>query len=258
MTANQPILALKSIPIVGPTGRFLARIIRRVSRKVRGTDGSGRDRYVFKRTKAIGGLQQIINLLNYTKTSGSIYNGQQYPAGYHTINLPGFRLAGQRNLEERFTRIPIDFTGKVVLDIGCNQGGMLFAIADKIAQGVGIDYDRRVVNAANKIRSFTKTNHLEFFTFDLQQDNIQVIRDLLPAEKVDIVFLLAVCAYLENWRQVIDLAADISTALLFEANGYPDQQAEHLAYLRDRYKTVDLLSEQSDDRHSRKLYYCQG
>ena len=252
----------KDIPLLGPAARSLARQLRLTSRKLRGKDRSGRDPYVFRRQppKAGGDLQkqQIVNLLNYTKTSGSIYNGQEYPAGYHTIDIGGLRLQGQRDLEQRYSRIPVDFTGKTVLDIGCNQGGMLFAIAGKIRHGTGIDYDRRVVNAANKIRSHTRSHHLDFFTFDLERDDIDLIRDFIPGEKVDIAFLLAVCAHIQNWRSVIDLVTEISNALLFEANGSPQQRAEQLEYLRTKYRQVDLLSEESDDRHTRSLYYCHA
>jgi 2-polyprenyl-3-methyl-5-hydroxy-6-metoxy-1,4-benzoquinol methylase len=253
--------AFKNIPLLGPTARSLARQLRLTSRKLRGKDRSGRDPYVFCRQTPERGddlqRQQIVNLLNYTKTSGSIYNGQEYPAGYHTIDIGGLRLQGQRDLEQRYSRIPFDFTGKTVLDVGCNQGGMLFAIADKITHGIGIDYDKRVINAANKIRSHTRSHHLDFFTFDLEQDDIDLIRDLIPGEKVDIAFLLAVCAHIQNWQKVIDLMAEIAGALLFEANGSPQQQAQQLEYLRAKYRKVDLLSEESDDRHTRRLYLAK-
>lgn len=200
--------------------------------------------------------QQIINLLNYTKTSGSIYNGQDFPAGYHTINVSGLFLQGQRNLEERYARIPFDFTGKSVIDMGCNQGGMLFAIADKIKSGTGIDYDSRVINAANKIRGYTKNNHIEFYTFNMEKEDLDLVRDFIPAGKVDVAFLLAVCVYLSNWRDVIDMTTKIADNLLFEANGKPDQQRQQHEHLRTRYKTVRLLSSDSDDRHVRNLYWC--
>lgn len=250
----------KNIPLVGSAGSYLARIIRRAGRKLRGKDVSGRDIYVFKRLPLSGGeniqTQQILNLLNYTKTSGSIYNGQDFPAGYHTISVSGLRLKGQRDLEERFARIPVDFTGKSVIDMGCNQGGMLFAIADKIKTGTGIDYDSRVINAANKVRSYTKNNHLEFYTFNMEKEDLELIRDFIPSEKVDVAFLLAVCVYLSNWRDVIDLTTKIANSLLFESNGDADQQREQQEYLKTRYKIVRLLSADSDDRHVRNLYWC--
>lgn len=127
---------LYQVPILKSGLRGVAKIIRRASRKIRGKDGSGRDRYVFKRIDSDDYLDQIKNLLNYAKTSGSIYNAQDFPAGYHTIKIGSLNLKGQRDLDERYSRIPINFTGKTVLDLGCNQGGMLLHNADKIQLGV--------------------------------------------------------------------------------------------------------------------------
>ena len=103
---------------------------------------------------------KIINLLNYTKRSGATYSGELYNSGYHTLKLGDKTIVGQRNPAERFKNIPFKFEGKSVLDIGCNQGGMLHAIADKISYGVGIDYDSRMINVSNKIIQSVKSRYL--------------------------------------------------------------------------------------------------
>ena len=254
-------LKLKKVPVIGPVAAGAAKI----RRKLLGVDGR---KYLFSRniltsTPVDGmdrGTQQVVNLLNYTKTSGSTYDGQDFPAGYHTLELKNLRLAGQRQPKERFKIIPFDFTGKTVLDIGCNQGGMLFSVADKIRHGVGIDYDYRVINAANRINAYTDTHNLDFYVFDLEKEDLNIIRDFVPGEKVDIVFLLAVCMWIKNWKQVIDLAREIADNLLFESNGHSELQDEQVAYLRSRYKNVQLLSEKSQDDSSqsaRRLYLCR-
>ena len=117
---------LKKIPVLSPMGKSLARLVRLTGRKLRGKDRHGRDAYEFQRTPLVSGtdfhVRQIENLLNYTKTSGSIYNAQQYLAGYHTINISGLNLEGQRKPKDRFACIPVDFTNKTVLDIGLYNG----------------------------------------------------------------------------------------------------------------------------------------
>jgi len=198
-------------------------------------------------------------LLNYTKTSGATYNGVDFPAGYHTLQINGVELPGQREPAERLELLPFDFTNKTVLDIGCNQGGMLFAVGDRISQGIGIDYDSRLINAANKIRSLKRAANLDFYVFNLEDENLSVIKDFLPDKKVDVVFLLSVCMWIKNWKEVINLATEVSDCLLFESNGRTEQQEEQIAYLRDRYKSVQQLSEKSEDDKSqknRKLFYC--
>jgi SAM-dependent methyltransferase len=254
---------LKTIPILGPMGKSVAIALRGAGRAVR---GKKKVKYSFERidletpaTDLNRPLRQILNVLNYTKTSDKAYNGEDFPAGYHSIDISGFKLAGQRDPKKRLDLAPIDFTGKTVLDIGCNQGGMLFSIADKISHGIGIDFDSRLINAANKISSYRNDQNLDFYVFNLETDNLDLIRDFIPAKKVDVAFLLAVCVWIKNWKEVIDLTSKISKNLLFESNGSKDFQKEQVEYLRTQYSNVQLLSESSQDDQrdkSRKLYFC--
>jgi hypothetical protein len=214
--------------------------------------------YVFKRVDEDSDLAKIRNLLEYTKTSGASYSARGYPAGYHSIEIMGVRLEGQRDPAKRFSIVPVDFTGKTVLDIGSNQGGMLLQLRDQIARGIGIDFDHRMVNTANRIKSSIGAKHLDFYVFDLQKEPLDLIRDFLPSGKVDVVFLLAVCMWLENWRKVIDFAASISESMLFETNGTDAQQTEQEQYLRSKYADVKQLSESSEDdpqQKRRKLFW---
>lgn len=258
--------SLKKIPVLGEIGKNVARVLKKTSRFLRGKNT--RNDYVFERLDLTASSQgdydratkQILNLLNYTKTSGQSYNAEIFPAGYHSFNINEFDLAGQRNPGERIRLVPFDFSGKTVLDIGCNQGGMLFSVAEKAAHGVGIDFDSRLINVANKIRSHTKQQNLDFYVFDLEKENLEIIRDLIPGKKVDIAFLLSVCMWIENWREVIDLTSKISECLLFESNGKEEQQLEQLEYLSVTYEDVKLIQEQSEDdkgQKNRKLYFCQ-
>ncbi len=256
---------LRKIPVLGPVGDKLAYSFRKASRAVRGKNKA--HRYSFRRIGLDDGgsefsdrsIKQAVNLLNYTKISGETYNGGKFPAGYHTLQINGVKLLGQRQPSERLELTPFDFSNKTVLDIGCNQGGMLFPLSDRIAHGVGIDYDSRLVNAANKIRSLKNAANLDFYVFNLENEDLNLIKDFLPDIKVDIAFLLSVCMWIKNWQEVIDLAAEVSDHLLFESNGRTEQQAEQIAYLRKRYKSVQQLSEKSEDdtsQKNRKLFFC--
>ena len=203
-------------------------------------------------------LIQVRNLLDYTKTSNTRYAGQGFPAGYHTIDILGVRLQGQREPSSRLTMAPIDFTGKTVLDLGCNQGGMLHPIRDKVKWAVGVDYDSRMINVANKIKCVNGADNLSFFVIDLERESLNIIRDFLPDLQVDVVFLLSVCMWIENWREVIDFAQIISISMLFETNGTPQQQRDQLNYLERKYHSVQVLSESSTDdpkQRNRALYF---
>lgn len=250
--------SLKSFVRKVPVARAgAAKVLRLLSRKPNAN-------YVFSRTST-GGLadgslltRQVLNLLAYTKTSNSAYNAEKFPAGYHTITLNGEELRGQREPGVRIGLAPVDFTGKSVLDIGSNQGGMLFHIGDKVRWGVGIDFDSRMVNVSNRIKSALGYSTLNFYVFDLEREPLDLIEDFLPDGRADICFLLSVCMWITNWRDVIDFARRHSNAMLFETNGSDQQQAEQIAYLREKYRSVQKLSAESSDDPSQKkrqLYY---
>lgn len=243
---------IKRTPVLGPSARFLKNAV----------SPSANVEFSFERLSANDEkdlvFRQVRNLLNYTKTSGARYSARRYPAGYHTIELGGRRLEGQRQPAKRLTLVPFDFRGKTVLDIGCNQGGMLFEICEDLKEGIGIDFDSRMVNAANRIKAVRRSENVHFFVFDLEKEPLDLILDFLPEERVDIVFLLAVCTWLNNWRDVVDFAVGISTSMLFETTGTDRQQADQEAYLRRLYRNVALLAGTSEDDSSqkhRKLFY---
>jgi hypothetical protein len=226
----------------------------------------GRRPYRFERVPLDGhgtdidrSFAQVCNLLNYTKTSETLYSAARYPAGYHTIEIDGRRLQGQRIPSERLKPVPVDFHGKTVLDIGCNQGGMLFELSN-LKWGVGLDYDAHMINAANRIKSLREFTNLNFYVLDLEKEPLNLIEDFMPEPKVDIVFLLAVCMWISNWQEVISYSASISESMLFETTGPDEQQELQEAYLRKLYGDIVLVAGRSEDdpgRKQRKLFYCR-
>jgi len=204
-------------------------------------------------------LIKIMNLLIYTKKSNVSYSGGEFNTGYHTFEIDGHQFKGQRNPKMRLEDIPLCFDNLSVLDIGCNQGGMLYELSNKIKSGVGIDYDSRMINVANKMKSHSKLNNLDYYVFDLENENLDYISDFLPDEKVDVVFLLSICMWIKNWKEVINLIPLISSKLIFESNGSKEQQIEQINHLKLSYKIVQLIKEKSTDdpsQKNRQLYYC--
>ncbi len=196
-------------------------------------------------------ISKILSLIDSAK-GGDRYNNVSFLAGYHSLCFDGIKIPGLRDPIKRLAKVPYDFTGKVVLDIGTNQGGMLFAVAGKIKQGVGIDFNPKLINVANKIKSFTKKENLDFYTFDLDKDRVNTIKSFLPSSKVDICFFLAMCAWVKQWKQVIDFAASIAPTLLFESNG--KNQDEQIQYLKQRYTNVVFI----DECINRQVFLCQN
>ncbi len=248
----------------------MGRVIERASTGVRqwvrrfffrGMDGR---QYEFERRNVEvgsgGRLDRLLNLLAYTKTSGSAYSASQYPAGYHTLVLDDRVLVGQRLPSARLDLLPISLEGLAVLDVGCNQGGMLFEAERRgIRWGVGVDYDARMVNAANKVRQYRGIGSLDFFVFDLEKEQLPLLHDFLPEEPVDVVFLLSVCMWIGNWQDVIRFCSRLAPRMLFESNGSDEQQDAQLKCLMDNFEkvnTLQLTSNDDDGQKRRRLYFC--
>lgn len=205
------------------------------------------------------GVKKVINLLNYTKKNDISYSAIDFPAGYHKFELNNHVIEGQRDPQARFKDLPFSLKGLSVLDIGCNQGGMLHTFSKELRYGVGIDYDGRMINVANKIKSYNGTNNLDFYVFDLEKDNLEYIKDFLPENHVDLILLLSVCMWIKNWKEVVKFSYDISEKLIFESNGQPTQQEEQITYLKSIYGKVQVIHETSEDdlgQKLRKLLVC--
>jgi SAM-dependent methyltransferase len=203
----------------------------------------------------------VFRILDEVRRSGESYSGIDFLVGYHSLELNGRMYRGQRECSHRLANIPFDFTNKVVVDLGCNSGGMLHALSRIIAQGYGFDFNPKCVNAAQSIKLLKGVSNLQFFTFDLDRDDLSLLPCFIFHKKVDICFLLSVCMWLKRWRMVVQQAAMLANAILFESNGTTEQQAEQVALLRTCFAEVQLLSDSSHDdplQSARKLYLCSA
>lgn len=205
--------------------------------------------------------QQLMNVMRYPIHQQKAYSAAQYPAGYHTLQVDGVIIPGQRNPAERLKNVHYDWSNKRVLDVGCNSGGMLFELLEAdIKSGVGIDFDPLLVNSANKRKSYICDGKLDFFQFDIDKYEKSYLEDLI-SEPVDIILLLSVCMWIKSWKNLIDWCAKSSNSMLFESNGSAQQQKEQLAYIQDSFSKVEMCSEQSLDdtgQSQRKLFLASN
>lgn len=201
----------------------------------------------------------VFRILDDVRRSGASYSGLSFIVGYHSLELNGRMFRGQRECSQRLAQVPYDFTNKVVVDLGCNTGGMLHALSPLITRGYGFDFNPKCVNAAQSIKLLNGSNHLQFFTFDLDRDDLLLLPSFISHNYVDICFLLSVCMWLKRWRIVVDHAAMLAETLLFESNGTVEQQGEQVELLRAHFTQVDLISGSSPDdplQGFRRLYLC--
>lgn len=206
-------------------------------------------------------ILDIFRQLDVVRHSGEQYSATFFVAGYHSLNLKGTEFRGQRSCAQRIAQIPYDFRNKRVMDLGCNVGGMLHALSGVIKKGYGFDFNSNCINAAQLIKKFNRADNIEFYTFDLDQQDLSLLHAYLNREKVDICFLLSVCLWLRNWPAVIRAAAQSADALVFEANGTSEEQSAQVEMLHQCYSDIALVSDSSTDDPSmtfRKLYLCSG
>ena len=159
---------------------------------------------------------RLYTMLRRTTRSSHNYNAARFPAGYHSWCLPLTNACNnesvsqttapgltQERLQLRGERDPLtrlialqrhggfSLQGKTILDLGCNQGGMLInaaLLADRdtrtatrddahhvvshtpcsILTGVGVDFDADLVNCATRMsHHFGMGERLAFYHFDL-------------------------------------------------------------------------------------------
>jgi hypothetical protein len=203
----------------------------------------------------------VLKMLDEVRRSEQQYNGRYFLTGYHSLELKGRKFRGQRECSARLAEVPFDFQNKVILDLGCNSGGMLHALSKTIQVGRGVDFNPNCVNAANLIKTLNQSTNLEFYTFDLDRDDLSRLKNFLPGETADICFLLSLCIWLRRWPDVVRAASTLAKNLLFESNGTVEQQQEQGVLLRRLYKRVQPLADSSPDdfiHRARKLYLCSN
>ncbi len=169
---------------------------------------------------------------------------------YCAFSTPGFSVAreeAQRDAArrlEQFGLSPQDFRGRSVLDLGCNNGAMLFQISNYgPARGLGIEYDPEKVDLARRIASFAGIDSVEFRVGDL---------DALEARDIggpfDVVLCLAIEAHVQRPDHLYQLLAQVTRGvLLFEANASTKPKSVVAALAKGGFSAIRHLGTCDDD-----------
>ena len=141
----------------------------------------------------------------------------------------------------------------------------MLPIADKILCGVGFDINSDLVNCANRMAVHFKKRNLSFYTYDVDAVDIhppaevgayggfERMLDFLPYKHPDIIFLLAVCQWVKNWKELLIWCSKTAPCLFFEDNGNREQQRQHREVLADLYTNVTDLR---FNERGRRLFFC--
>ena len=169
---------------------------------------------------------------------------------YCAFSTPGFsvrRDEAQRDATRRLEQFgvrPEDIRGKRVLDLGCNNGAILFQISNHApASGLGIEFDPDKVELARRIAAFTGIGRLEFRVGDLDQLEA---RDI--GGPFDVVLCLAIEAHVQKPDHLYRLLAGVTRGmLLFEANASTASKDVIAELARVGFKDVRHLGSCDDD-----------
>ena len=192
-------------------------------------------------------------------------NPSQFEAGYHSFEIGGVKLQGQRNPVERLKLIAkhLELTGASIVDFGCNTGGMLFH-QEKIGRGIGLDIDPRSVKSAERVRRALSSldrefsSRFEFFVVDLDRCDLNLIGQLLRSERIDLAFVLSLGSWLKNWKRLYGYLISIGIPFVLETNNEHEGE-EQLSFIRGQRCEVIMISSKSNDdksgNHGRAMYY---
>jgi len=207
--------------------------------------------------------QAVLNILNYSIGAKRKTFGHSFEAAYHTVKLGDEIFKGQRDIPTRLAHINFDFKDKVVMDLGCNAGGMLHELSSSIKMGIGVDYSAKVINGANAIKAYNGLNNLSFYTFNLDKEPLKLLTNFAYGEKIDVCFVLAIALWIKKWKEIVQYCHTVSDTLIYESNGNEDYQQEQEAFLKTLFTNVKMLADRSDDdnrgnagRLLRKLFIC--
>ena len=117
-----------------------------------------------------------------TTVGNSHYNGwhNRTSYGYHSYDLDGVKIVGQRNPKIRLDDMKkfINFKDKNVVDFGCNVGAMLHHLPE-IKQGFGFDYDTKCITAGNNIAKILGRDNISFYKHDFDKDGYDNLKKLI-------------------------------------------------------------------------------
>lgn len=140
---------------------------------------------------------------------------------YCAFSTPRFSVSrdeAQRDAARRLYRFGLgdsDVRGRRVLDLGCNNGAMLFEISNYgPASGLGVEYDGEKVDLARRIAAFAGLDGLEFRQADVDQLTAQDLGGTF-----DVVLCLALEAHVQDPKRLYRLLGELTRGkLYFEAN----------------------------------------
>jgi SAM-dependent methyltransferase len=173
---------------------------------------------------------------------------------YNSFSLPYLSVephVAQRRTDRRMESFGVsqaDISGKAVLDIGSNIGGVLFEL-QKFAPDrcEGIEFDPNKVAVARRVAAYNGLNNIVFHNRNIDQISAEDV------ETFDVVFCLAVIEHVERRQHLYELLAKVTRSVLyFEGNSNTDPEEVVTSLKMVGFADVKHLGF-SDDDHLAEL-----
>lgn len=178
--------------------------------------------------------------------------GRAGTKGYQGADEIG--LDGRRDLQRRveWMRLDeVDFTGKSVLDLGCNLGCFCREAARRGAvRAVGVDV-ADTAGPAFEIANWAGLWNVDFFGLELPDQQAEVSR-LSGIQAFDIVFLLATVRHIGGYA---DWISKLCAGVLYLEGHSVDKPETYRARLEQDFREVEYMG-QTKDHFSRPLFRC--
>lgn len=172
--------------------------------------------------------------------------------GYHSFDIGNLQVQGQRNSKQRIQLLKqhISFDDAVVLDFGCNTGGMLLHL-DTIRRGYGFEYDTTCIHIAKEIAK-RALRPVFFYQADL---NTIRYHEFKTPENPNIVFLLSLGSWISKWKELYAWSIQNADVVVLETNN--DTEGKEQLDFFSPYSIQCISEASTDDRtgnRERKLY----
>lgn len=195
----------------------------------------------------VGNYEQSLVERAYVRKRGS------NPASTAYQSVPELGIKGTRDMEHRSTILQLDradFTGKTVLDLGCNLGAFCRLACDRGAKRVvGVDRGVELTREISNWLGYWNVDYLDL-SLPVEADQVAVLSNI---GTFDIVFSLAVHNYMEG---DVDWMADLCQhLLLFEGHG-GDAVEVYDGYLHKNFDFVEHLG-QTTDNYERQVFQAR-
>jgi SAM-dependent methyltransferase len=176
-------------------------------------------------------------------------------AVYTTIHGKNNVIQGRRDPYKRIRALEkvYDFSQKTVVDIGCNSGGMLFALQSQgsLKKGFGYEISEKCLNIA---RDQVKMDGLKNIKFIEQDLTLPIVKEY---PKCDIAFMFSVANWVGQWRYILRALQRSADCVAFEANGRPGKQLDQIDFLHGNFDSVRRVLIDAEDGNIRRLFLCR-